>query len=563
MNPFAIAKLSPKQNRSHGGNNMLLADHKAKFLAFLILVLVFALVACDTSSPTPADFNFSLGSSLITLTQATTDSVSISISRQNHTGEIVFSISGIPAGVTPTFDPLATTGDASTLEFEVAASVAAGSYSLLVKAESGGVQKEKNLTLKVQAPATVTVTGKIIDAFMQPLAGLPVKINGVSDVSEADGSFSIAGVSAPYDVIIINNPTNTGFIFQGLSRVDPTLQLFDLSSAPSFSAQVSGNLAGGAGFPNPASHQAIIAFGSEDGSGRLRLAPASGPAYGPMSVNWSGTTTTNGSLHALQWKVNASGLPTDYTGYAKKAFSLSDGGVFGSPATDLNLSNVSELNISGTVSLPSGYSSQGRVMYVDWGKNTTSLLAMEPSLTPNFTYATPNLPDTTMTLLNLACGVGGCAGLNNSSWVYKTGLSVSASNVGLANFKIPSPSLPVDVAVGIDADTEFSWEAMDNSVHMVMFQGGGANPDYVVVTTKNTTKLPDLSAEGLGLPSGANYSWMVLGFNPFATMDVATTPTGFVSEFFNAYFGLFVDGRGPERDGAFSISKERSFTTAP
>ena len=43
-------------------------------------------------------------------------------------------------------------------------------------------------------------------------------------------------------------------------------------------------------------------------------------------------------------------------------------------------------------------------------------------------------------------------------------------------------------------------------------------------TTGTTARLPDLSAQGMGLPPAASYSWQVLAVGPHANLDSAAGP---------------------------------------
>ena len=54
-----------------------------------------------------------------------------------------------------------------------------------------------------------------------------------------------------------------------------------------------------------------------------------------------------------------------------------------------------------------------------------------------------------------------------------------------------------------------------------MWPGNSTSPTYFVFTTGADAKIPDLAAEGMGLPAGASYYWHVDRFFPVASVDDA------------------------------------------
>jgi hypothetical protein len=88
-----------------------------------------------------------------------------------------------------------------------------------------------------------------------------------------------------------------------------------------------------------------------------------------------------------------------------------------------------------------------------------------------------------------------------------------------------TPSFPDGGVADVTTSTAFSWSAFAGGIHFVEFlPTAPANPEIFVFTTATTITIPDLTAEGLALPTGAaSYSWQVFAVAPFATMDSFAT----------------------------------------
>jgi uncharacterized membrane protein len=105
----------------------------------------------------------------VSIPQGRSATQTITVTRTgNFAGEISFSVTGAPTGVTARFDPVrtTTTGNTSTLTLTVGDAVAVQRYTLRVVATSGRIRREATLELNVTvrpdftmatAPATLTV----------------------------------------------------------------------------------------------------------------------------------------------------------------------------------------------------------------------------------------------------------------------------------------------------------------------------------------------------------------------------------------------------------------------
>lgn len=395
-------------------------------------------------------------------------------------------------------------------------------------------------------PQTITVAGTVIGFNLQPVASVPVVITtgsaSLSTTTNASGAFSVGGVTPPYDATVLAG--SQALTYKGLTRTDPTL--FFLGSAPGVAraASLSGTVSGGAGFPQPANHRTITAFGSPEAVDSATANTTTG-AYNMGTVSWFGPTTTTGNIRALQWQFDGTNLPTDYTGYGEKLnVTLSDGGAF--TGQNVAMSGVSEATISGSVSLPAGYSLGSKRLAVGFADRSLISVLFDTGASTSFVYTTPNVTGATIQMQVTAAN-----GAGTSVVTTRPGLAVNATSVSIPLPAGSDLSLPPNAATNVNNSTTFSYTPFSGGVHFVVFNGPGTSPDYVVVTTAASTTIPNLSSVGLGLPASTVYTWQVYGLAPFASVNAAAGPGGWLAAFLGT------------AEGSISVSASRTFTTAP
>lgn len=386
---------------------------------------------------------------------------------------------------------------------------------------------------------TITVAGKVVSATLQPIANSPVVITGLpATVTDANGAFSIAGVTTPYDITVVVSASKLGVTYRGLTRSDPTLVNFLSSVAPPNSATVSGTVSGGAGYPQPATRASAVLLTSTETS-RSATPNATTGAYS-LTTNWTGATTITAILHALQWDKNAAGMPTAFTGYGEKTgVSITAGGTFA--GQNVAMTAATGGTIAGTVTVPAGLTLSSKALSLVYNTNGSVSLGSESGTATSFSYTVPVLSGTTLSVTSVATGATG------TSIVQKSGIAPGATGVALTLPSPPAPSLPVAAATGVTTTTPFSWAPIASTVYLFLVSGAGTQPSYLVITSSPTATIPDLTSLGLGLPKGIGYTWSVIAFGPFANIDASASATGLI----------------PQVDMIQSQSASRTFTTAP
>jgi len=395
------------------------------------------------------------------------------------------------------------------------------------------------------AGSVITVTGKVIGINSQPVASVPVLVSGLPSANtDANGSFTIANVTIPYTVTVVDGTNKRALVYRGLMRGDPTLVWLGTTPGTSHSATVSGKLVPwtqqGAGV------SARVAYASPDAVGGGNVTLATG-AFSVTST-WYGPTTTTGTVYALQWSYDANGLPTTFSNFGKRTgVALLDGTTNANQNDTIGVAQTGQ--ISGTVSIPAGYTLTGRNLAAVFESKASIVVLSDASTVPNFTYNTPNVTGVQMSLV---AAIAGATGSSVESFL--SGLAVNQTGITMTIPAAPELSLPVASATNITTSTPFSWTQFAGGVHILEFNPAvTGQPSYLVLTSATSDSIPNLTSAGLTLPSSATYKWSVIGVAPFASVDAAAGTGGVLGFITNT--SAFT--------GSFGNSATRSFTTAP
>jgi hypothetical protein len=97
------------------------------------------------------DFSLKAEPAVVTLAPGGTATVTITITRTNHTDAVKFTAEGLPAGVTATFDPASATGNTVTLTIAAAADAAPATANITVKGTDGVRTKTVTISLTIAA----------------------------------------------------------------------------------------------------------------------------------------------------------------------------------------------------------------------------------------------------------------------------------------------------------------------------------------------------------------------------------------------------------------------------
>jgi hypothetical protein len=409
------------------------------------------------------------------------------------------------------------------------------------------------------APSVITVQGRVIDTF-SPIANANVLVDGKVTSTATDGTFTVADVHTPYDVTLSFPGNSEVWVYEGLTRTDPTVQVLGVS--PGHQATVAGTIGTapfqptevGAMFPGGSA----LAFGGAGG--------ASGSStIGPGTVRWSTTDPLHITLYGIRAIVDGSGNPTSYTGYGSTDVTLHDGDAL--TGVTIPAGSVSTGALSGSLTAPSGYTLNDGRAVIRFGPASAGALVGVPlaNATPPGSFSNTMVPIATGIGHGLAAAASDGAGDSTAAWDAVTAPNPSAS---LILPDVAMPTAPASGATNVAPGTTFSWTALAGSVYLVALQPTGTGTQLYIVTTDTSTTLPDLTAINRALPNGAGYAFSVQAVGPFASMDAAAGPAGMVGPLLELE-GMFAGGSGPisiagpDMPSWSTSSKESTFTTAP
>jgi len=82
--------------------------------------------------------------------------------------------------------------------------------------------------MAVEASGGSTVEGTVVDGYLVPMGGIDVHIQGQKATTATDGTFTLTGITRPYSATVVvpqGAGRKHGYVFEGVSRLDPTLEL--------------------------------------------------------------------------------------------------------------------------------------------------------------------------------------------------------------------------------------------------------------------------------------------------------------------------------------------------
>ena len=407
-------------------------------------------------------------------------------------------------------------------------------------------------TMDTGTPSTGSVHGKVIDFRKRAVPGTSVRIGQTSVTTNAQGEFDVSDVGANYDVALSLSVTHNGvakktaWLFEGLTRRDPTLQVYDGLIPRTSNCMVHLTNVDFSAAPNQV---AMFAFGGPDGVFVDTLNDNDSSLY----CTWEGPTTTQGTAHCLRLERDSStDLVTKYWAYATQPLALS---VSMPSDVTLNLGGSAPANatVSGGTTGP-GVNSRTNFIDLHFTDGAVIDLAIDDNPSDNFSYLVPNISGATVSVLSAE---GQLYPVEHETLPFMLARvdSPAAGQNGL-QITIPSalaPSAPADNS-SLAADTHFTWSG-GAALSLLVAELGDFT--FYVLTAQKKAQLPVAPSSTLGLPPATAGTWHIETHGTFQSVDAAANSDGFLDE-----DALFM--RGPHRGpGSFTLSEKRKLTTAP
>lgn len=517
--------------------------------ALITAGLLFLAACASTTTLTPA-ITVTLDAASADLIRGDTQTFVVTLTRVDGADDsVVLSIAGLPANVTATFTPTSLTGTEleSTLAITAAAGAAETTASVTVTGTSGALSDQATLSLDV---VSLSVSGHVEAVLGRPLIGATVKSQGETDFSDANGAFTLDGLSIPYDVVVsVASGSGALHVFEGLTSATPWLAPFTSPGAPAFDRDVAldGTVLGGAAVAPD--HRVIVCV-----EGLTAVVYGcdyvnEGETAYALTASWLDDAAVSVRLHALHVQVDVDGNPVAYHGYDVIALDLTDG----VPATeDLAFAAVDDLAVEGTLSVAAGLTLDGGVVFARFGPNLAIPLAEIDTAVADFAVLMPAPAGVTYDVLAIAADGSG------ESYAWKRG--TSGADLGeLAIEASPELVAPADAATNVGLGTPFSVvPAAGARTFLWMPDLGG--PSIALTTERTDVTVPDPALGGFAFPGGLDYQWVALGYGGAA---VAEASAAGVNTYFNIFFLSGEGGPGVREDGDFSFGEGRSITFTP
>jgi len=421
-------------------------------------------------------------------------------------------------------------------------------------------------------PTAITVHGTVIDYWRHRVPNVEVYLGAATATTDAGGQFTFNNVTPPYDIglavrvgLIPFGGSEDAWLFRGLTRTDPTLQVKD-GLVPSSST---GNTWTFQNFPAAPTNDAGlvprtigIAFGSPDTVWGGTFSDPDGTDLGASYIDFEGGASSAGTAHALLWEIPVRDTvsPTRYVAYDEKPLTIDvattksvtfdmapDGTTADQVAVTINSAVAGAVEIDG---------------YVRFDDGAPIHVVQVTNAGQAFQMLMPKITGSSITVSALV----GTTPAGPFSLAHLDGLTPGQVSVALTVPAPVSPVAPVAGASNVGANAMFQWSASPHVALLYVYCPGPMSSDgptrFFVVTNDNKTQLPILGgATGIPWPKGRQCQWAVEVHGAYATVDQASSPTGFFDSHGYYYYGELW---GPKRDnGSFTVSDGFYVNTAP
>jgi hypothetical protein len=377
----------------------------------------------------------------------------------------------------------------------------------------------------------ITVAGRVVDFYRRPTPGLRVTIGEQEVLTGEEGEFSIAGVVPPYDVSLIASTSQSDFsfryyayVYQGLTRNDPTLQVYH--GRPARSGTVNLTVTGASFLDD--NRRLIFAFSSPDGyysaSGINSEAPS-------LSPSWGGPPTTAGYAHALlvlRSSTDTDAPPVAYEAYRTTPLALGDG-VDSDLALDMTAGAIPQVTLTGSVDAGS-FGEHTQLVATRFADGTALPLLRVDSNQAAFSHLVPSLPSGSLTVAALA-------GPPGYGVVHVDGVPAAADqqNVALVLPRPVSLNAPAEGAQ-VGPGTTFAWSSVGQSAQVFVWhlESQAYFEGIYVVTAGSEITYPQVPGYSMVLPSADEdfaFYWSVETHGDFPSVDAAAGPEGLFDSF--------------------------------
>lgn len=395
-----------------------------------------------------------------------------------------------------------------------------------------------HLSCDILTSTSANVNGKVYNFQHQPLSNIKVTAGEQTVITSEDGSFSISGLSFPYDIIVNDSVRRSATVFRGLSTENIILPV-DYSFYSNLFTKIRIKI--------PLS---IIQSGSlgkiifTDGNYVNYYSDINSYDTGAV-ININTNNSVFGKLIVLTYKKDNNGNITSYENYGESPQLQIFPGItnkYQFDSLDLTLNPV-EQPVSGSFELPDGYNSGSSYFYLSFSSKETYFTSSEFEGIGSFIFNFPvpvGIPSGFNTIVH-NYSAGGEFGASSADFpVYPN--TANRPEVKLA----PAVISPENHSTTVSNSTEFSYSAgTGEGIYVVSFHNNYRDVNFYIVTSKTSVTMEGLESLGFGYNNNNDFYWSVSKRGPAGSMN------DYVTNFF-------------EEPGYFkSESKTLDFTTVP
>jgi hypothetical protein len=403
-----------------------------------------------------------------------------------------------------------------------------------------------------QSPGGNVVNGRVIDFFRRPVPNLAVTIGATTATTNAAGEFSITGAEPPYTASLMVNMIRSGgqahygYVYEGLTRSDPTLQVYSaLVERSASSLAVS--------FDNVVFDEgryAVLAFQSPDALFVDGETTANTEFLGAPS--WSGPDRLTGTIHALlTWRDTPFDPPVFYEAYQSFPLSARDGA---SASVGFDLPFNPDL-LTGIIAGSATGGALARSNYVALRlADGAALPLIDDSVdTDEFVYFVPQLDGASYVF----GAADGSFGFPPYAIAHRENITFGQSDVTLAVPRSVTLVAPQPGGVVTPAST-YSWSTLSQTARTFLWhlEFDATFEGMFVLTSRTEIELPTF-ADGFAVPPGVAVTWSVETHGDAPNVDALVDPDGYLDAFsLGTSYPV-----GPNRsEGYYTESERRGFT---
>ncbi len=462
-----------------------------------------------TPDATPGDYSLTAVPASVTVPMLSSGVATVSIARVGQVGEVMFSVRGVPPGVTATFsvNPLPVTASAAELQLKVEPNATLGSTQITVESDAGGNVKTTTLGLTVQL---ATITGRL--SPRTPPSSNVFLAGRTQGVYPDQGVFTFTDVTPPYDLYLYGYDACLGrtavYYYDDLTTATPVIGAGTVDTAcPDYyqTATVSGTVTG-----VDADTMKPLRIAWSDTEGTATTVDMAG-AYS-FEARWDNNSyMKTGAVHALQWATKPSGAPDTFVGYGKTTPTTLTGS--GSATSlDITLAPPMTAAVSGQVMPPPGFTTPQITLVQRLGNAELPLWV-----------TTTQQVDATVPVSAGPSAIIAKTVFGQSESVYVRPEITGNTNVSAHMLAPAIQGEPADAATGVKPMmTTFSWSAPPGTVSLVYLRSEACCPtDFYIITDKTSITLPAIQI--WPIHPNTPFTWFVESYGPATSVnDMAT-----------------------------------------